>query len=98
MGDDALEGLPPLYQRWVRELLDGPVPRETEATCDNCAMLVEGGVAAGFNTDTKCCTFLPELHNFLVGAILADDDPAFATGRASVRARVARRVAVTPLG
>ena len=37
-----------------------------------------------FEPSTKCCTFLPELPNFLVGAMLADTDPAAAEGRASV--------------
>jgi hypothetical protein len=100
MSDDALDGLPPLHQRWVRDLLAGPVPAETEATCNTCAMVVDDAVATGFRADTKCCTYLPELHNFLVGGVLADTDdhPAAVAGRASVRERIARRVAVTPLG
>jgi hypothetical protein len=41
---------------------------------------------------------MPTLPNFLVGRMLADDDPAFARGRRTVEARLAARLAVTPLG
>ena len=43
--------LPPLYQSWIDELLDGPIPEEREATCDDCAMLARPGeqaVGSGF--------------------------------------------------
>jgi hypothetical protein len=51
-----------------------------------------------FEPETKCCTYVPALPNFLVGAILDDDDPALAAGRASVETRIAARVGVSPLG
>jgi hypothetical protein len=94
-----MAGLPPLHARWLADVVDGPIPDETEATCEHCVMVVHASTArSGFRADTKCCTYLPRLHNFLVGAVLADPDPAAATGRASVVDRIARRVAVTPLG
>jgi hypothetical protein len=51
-----------------------------------------------FKPDTKCCTYVPGLRNFLVGLILQDDDPRFAAGRATVEARLDARVSVTPVG
>ncbi len=96
--------LPPLYARWAAELLGGPIPEETKATCQDCAMLCsKGGEQARpsnffFNPTTKCCTYVPILHNFLVGAILLDDDSAFARGRATVEERLRGGIAVTPLG
>ena len=95
--------LPPLYQSWIDELLDGPIPEEREATCDDCAMLARPGeqaVGSGFtfDADCKCCTYVPDLANFLVGRILADDDPAFADGRATLEQRLNERVAMSPLG
>jgi hypothetical protein len=51
-----------------------------------------------FDPTIKCCTYLPELHNFLVGRVLADDSPESAAGRATVEARIRSRVALTPLG
>ena len=51
-----------------------------------------------FHPETKCCTYIPALANFLVGRIVMDDDPALAPGRASVEARIDARLGVTPLG
>jgi len=95
--------LPPLYAGWMAELLAGPIAEETEATCSDCAMCDKGAKPASaseffYDSRTKCCTYVPGLANFLVGRILADDDPAFAKGRASVESRLQARVAVTPLG
>jgi hypothetical protein len=91
--------LTPMQTAWMSQILDGPIPAETRATCDDCTMCshVTPG-AESFNPETKCCTFSPELANFLVGQVLADEDPAGAVGRASVQARIAAGIAVTPLG
>lgn len=51
-----------------------------------------------FHPVFKCCTYLPDLHNFLTGAILSDTDPAAQAGRATVEKRMAAGVGVTPLG
>jgi hypothetical protein len=95
--------LPSLYAGWVDTLLAGPIPHEMEATCDDCAMLAPAAsrVQASelfYDPRTKCCTYVPTLANFLVGRILADEDPAFAAGRATIEARLRAGVAVTPLG
>jgi hypothetical protein len=93
--------LPPLYAGWMDQLLAGPIPHETNATCDDCAMCSPEhpeGSDSYFNTQTKCCTYLPALPNYLVGRILGDADPAFAEGRDTVLARLRAGVAVTPLG
>lgn len=94
--------LPVLHERWVRQLLPSAVPAETEATCSDCAMCAERGSrlrgAMFFEPGVKCCTFFPELANFLVGGILLDGDPSLAAGRAAIEQRLAGRVGVTPLG
>jgi hypothetical protein len=51
-----------------------------------------------FDSVIKCCTYVPELHNFLVGFILSDTDPAAQPGRATVEKRLKDGLAVTPLG
>ena len=33
--------LPALYAAWIDQLLAGPLPQESNATCDDCAMLPE---------------------------------------------------------
>jgi hypothetical protein len=94
--------LPPLYAAWIDALLGGEIPDETNATCLDCAMLVseaaKAGGDGGFNPHTKCCTYLPELWNFLVGGVLLDDSPEAASGRRTVEARLDAGVAVTALG
>jgi hypothetical protein len=97
------EALPPLFAGWMGALLPGPIPAETAATCDRCAMLrphdAENAPAATFfSPATKCCTYLPELANFLVGRVLADDSPEAAFGRATVEARIDKGLGVTPFG
>lgn len=97
--------LPPLYTRWVRGALGALPPEETTATCQSCAMLPPPGVDAAssagslfFDPRSKCCTYIPELPNFLVGNILLDTTPEAQPGRESVRARIAAGLQVTPLG
>jgi hypothetical protein len=51
-----------------------------------------------FNPVTKCCTYQPELYNFLVGRILLDDDPALAYGRESLEKRFQETITVCPFG
>lgn len=93
------ETLPSLYDKWIRELLGRGVPKEERATCQSCPMVrsSSGDGEAKFSSETKCCTYTPDLPNFLAGLVLADDDTAAATGRATLRARIERRTAVTPL-
>ena len=91
--------LPELYAPWLVAVAGGPIPAETKATCDHCAMLAppSGGTdAVYFRPDTKCCTYQPSLPNFLAGRILSEPDPSMAEGRKAVEARIARRVAVRP--
>jgi hypothetical protein len=92
--------LPPLYASWMEDCLGGPIPEEREATCLDCAMLPsegEPGEGYFFHPRTKCCTYLPELPNFLVGRVLLDEDPAAARGRATLEARLEHGKA-SPLG
>ena len=93
--------LPPLYAGWIDEFLSAPIEPETHATCADCAMCAPVGAppdpeAVYFNPAVKCCTFVPALPSFLVGRILRE--PASAPGRASVEARIATGIGVTPLG
>lgn len=94
---------PPLYARWMVDLLKGPIPEETEATCSSCAMCKRPGLGPGaapvfFKPSLKCCTYRPVLPNFLVGRVLLEEDPSFARGRATLEARIAAGSAVTPVG
>jgi hypothetical protein len=101
--DAKSEPLPGLYAPWITELLGGAIPRESRATCDACAMCAREGqesVSASYFFDpvVRCCSYVPDLHNFLVGRILSDTDPAAQHGRATVQKRIADAVGVTPVG
>lgn len=103
-GEDSntMEVLPPLYAGWMSELLPGPIPRESRATCDTCAMVPTQQQRDArehyFSPAIKCCTYIPTLRNFLVGRILADNGPASQHGRLTVLDRIAQGVGVSPLG
>lgn len=97
--------LPALYETWVVRVLPGPIPEETQATCQHCAMCPPASNVPGemtpllsFNPQTKCCTYLPRIPNFLVGSILADETPEMKPGRATVEQRILQNIAVTPFG
>lgn len=89
--------LPPRYADWLIDLLGGTLPEEQAATCSQCAMQGEH-VAEGyqFRADAKCCTYVPALASFLVGAALRElpEGPA----RASVEARIDDVSSCTPHG
>ncbi len=94
--------LPKLYAGWLADALDGPIPPEHNATCLNCAMLPPpdgpgNGASLYYHPQAKCCTYIPELPNFLVGSILNDDDPAQAEGRAALAAYLQADSIATPL-
>lgn len=50
-----------------------------------------------FLPTTKCCTYTPQIPNFLVGRILNDRAPEMERGRTTTLGRLAERQAVTPL-
>ena len=85
------------------ELLGGPIPKEIEATCDDCAMCADCSILPDdliivYNSKTKCCTYIPELPNFLVGSMLDNENAVAVAGRATLEARLLQGVVVKPLG
>jgi hypothetical protein len=95
----ANEDLPPLYRRWAEGFLPAPIERERLATCDRCIMLDPSSLAPEelYNPKTKCCTYTPDLPNYLAGRILADTDPAMQPARRFLEMRVAGGAGVTPI-
>jgi hypothetical protein len=99
--DNPSYALPTLYAPWIAELLSGPIPHETKATCDDCAMCTKEGPVAdrySFDPHVKCCSYEPRLPNFMLGRILADDSSENAEARASVLTRIQEQLDVSPLG
>jgi hypothetical protein len=91
--------LPPAYDAWLTPLI-GALPAETRATCNDCVMCDKperpASAVYAFRPDVKCCVSMPDLPNFLVGRILADEE--LPHGRASTEERIAHRIGVTPWG
>lgn len=99
---DLTSVLPPLYSRWMSDALRHPIPEERKATCSNCAMCSgdpasEEGVVH-FSPDTKCCTYNPDIPNFLAGAILKDSNPDSAEGKTRFLSRFGRTAILRPQG
>lgn len=90
--------LPPVYRNLLPAAFDRPVPDEVRATCHDCAMCGDDRPHenVSFSPSTKCCTFHPQLPNYLVGALFEDPSPELEPGRARMRARIASRSRVTP--
>jgi len=92
------QALPRVYARILPAFFDALAPEEPKATCHDCAMCSPGEPPPGvvqFRRDLKCCTYQPRIPNYLVGALLADVDPALAEGQRRVRAHIASKVGVT---
>src|SRR5262245_23420050 len=93
--------LPPLYRRWADQILKQDIFGEPRTTCDNCPMCKNISPPAKqdyqFNVDTKCCTYQPVLPNFLVGGILADDDPGLKAVKENFLTRISH-YNISPLG
>ncbi len=92
------EQLPGLYQRWVVDWLPESVPREHHATCLECAMCAEtpGDFERDmgyYNRSLKCCTYFPEIPNFLAGRALHESNPGAEVLRAIVAGTSGRGVA-----
>ena len=95
--------LPPLYARWIEQLLQATIPDETEATCLDCAMCTTKSMERTesdhlFHGKTKCCTYFPAVPNFLTGKILQDQDPSFSAGRLRFLGQLFMFTVITPLG
>jgi hypothetical protein len=92
--------LNPVYEHLFPDFFDRPEVVETRATCDTCAMCDHGQNAPVtmdyFHPDAKCCTYHPNLPNYLVGAILADTSEDLAEGRRRLREKITSRIGVTP--
>lgn len=94
--------LAPLYARWILEFLGAPLPVEVRAKCADCSMIRPRAIPcasdAVFHPNTKCCTFMPELPNFLVGSVLDDPSPDSAAGRKFFEQQALARAVINPLG
>lgn len=104
--------LPPLHASWLKQFLQSGLPNESRADCANCVMCQRSASTPNapqvsqiqkkeliyFNPQTKCCTYVPYLANFLIGRILQEPDATKVPGRNLLQERLAKKIALTPLG
>ena len=93
--------LPEIYGSFLPSFFQRSIPQETKATCNNCAMCPKPGEEIGplhFRPDVKCCSFHPNLPNYLVGGILSGTDSELEEGRNLIREQIKNRIGVEPKG
>lgn len=97
-----LDKLPEVYRNFLPRFFENNIPEETAATCADCAMW--GGSKPAFpgrihfSRDSKCCTHYPNLPNYLIGALLSNNNPTLKTGKRRIRQTIHNRIGVTPYG
>lgn len=92
--------IPELYRRLLAPELLAADLHESKATCDDCAMTRERRGARAritYQGHLKCCTFEPFLPNFLVGALLLEEE-RFPYGVDRIRHKIATREGALPIG
>ncbi len=97
-----IDALPAVYKVLLPRFFESEIPRETAATCADCAMsAAPEGMAmfrVAFSRESKCCTHYPNLPNYLVGALLSDTGQKSEAGRRRVREAIHSGVGVSPRG
>jgi hypothetical protein len=98
------DDLPSLYKKFFPSFFQLHVPEENFATCFNCSMAYneenkkDNQGRLTFAVDRKCCTFYPNIPNYLIGGILSDKDPLMDEGKKRIRERIKNGRGVSPLG
>ncbi|HNP49422.1 MAG TPA: hypothetical protein PKL85_11325 [Bacteroidia bacterium] len=95
--------LPLRYSSWINEIIRGDIPTEKLATCHDCAMCrkadePEESQGLYFDPKVRCCSYVPELPNFLLGRILLEKNSKSVPGRDLLLNRITQRIALSPMG
>jgi len=96
--------LPDIYSDILPEVFDLEIPEESFTQCSDCPLVCESrdelrrDETKPFAPDTKCCTFMPRLPNYLAGAFFCDADPAIDQGRDFLRKAILHRKGIFPHG
>jgi len=95
--------LPAVYRRFLPDFFSQPVPPERRATCQSCVMLSPEGAEEqepfkreSFLPTTKCCTFRPNIPNYLVGGILSHSGADMAEGQRRILQTIKSKDGVHP--
>ena len=98
-----LDILPDVYRNFLPAFFEESIPIETLATCFDCAMCNKPGEPQMpgvnyFKPDSKCCTFMPKLPNYLVGGLLSDTGSEMEEGRRRILQRINEKIGILPYG
>lgn len=97
-----IDDQPELYASFLPSFFWRELPRESFATCTNCAMACHDDskkknlTMQPFREDAKCCTYHPKLPGYLVGAILCDE--SLKEGRNRIKEKIKNKTGVSPRG
>lgn len=97
-----IDTLPLLYKSFLSIFFQKTIPQEVFSNCSNCSMICKSKdnipslAMKPFNENTKCCTYFPRLPNYLVGAILNDNNTL--AGKKIIQQIIGNKVSVTPRG
>lgn len=97
------ELLPEILRPLVPPFFDRQVSKERDATCEQCAMNREEGMAnregkmRHLGQHLKCCTYFPRIPNFILGDLLTDASAELQPGRDIVRRIILDRSSITPI-
>jgi len=98
------DDFPLIYKNFFPQFFKSSIPEETLATCSNCAMVCNDPskkdqlAQKTYLPDRKCCTYHPNIPNYLIGGLLSDTDPSMTEGKNRIREKIKARTGVTPLG
>jgi hypothetical protein len=103
-----IDNISDVYASLLPDFFHRPFPLEDLATCYHCIMIpdnkenidpeVRGTMHEYciFHPDVKCCTYQPDLPNFLVGAILSSKSSALSEGQKRIREKILQGEGITP--
>lgn len=96
-----LNDLPSLYEGLLPDTFNMEIPSESFATCSNCTMVCQEKPHSSnnfYSPNVKCCTYHPNLPNYLTGYILESNDTSQSEGRLRIAKKIAERIGVFPSG
>lgn len=98
------ESIPELYHRFLPEVFHLEIPPEPFADCSDCPLICSRTEEVGtdkakpFSPEMKCCTFSPRIPNYMVGAILSDEDTNTIEGKERLLKIISSHQGVFPNG
>lgn len=104
IGTEPIAGhLPDIYAGILPAFFQNKIPAESFATCDDCIKVrrIPGKKELrpdSYHPDVKCCGYYPAMPNFLLGAVLASDNPEMDEGKQRIRELIKSKRGVSPAG